>query len=77
MSANQMAVQFKQGKGWTLWYLGMYNAVYNALQNGMECDKYDQMPDEKGKDWTQIHSANQSRLYCTCVHLINGAGSWQ
>lgn len=71
MSANQMAVQFKQGKVEPYDTLGMYNAVYNALQNGMECDKYDQMPDEKGKVKPKFHSANQSRLYALRVHLIN------
>lgn len=71
MSANQMAEQFKQGKVEPYDTVGMYNAVYNALQNGIECDKYDQMPDEKGKVKAKFHNANRDRLYGLRVHLIN------
>lgn len=71
MSANQMAEQFKQGKVEPYDTVGMYNAVYNALENGIECEKYDQMPDIKGKVKPKFHEANRDRLYGLRVHLIN------
>ncbi len=71
LSANQMAEQFKQGKVEAYDTLGLYNAVYNALQSGMECEKYDQMADEKGKVKPKFHASNRDRLYGLRVHLIN------
>lgn len=71
LNANQMAAQFNQGKTEPYDTLGMYNAVYDALQAGIECDKYDQMPNEKGAVKPKYHASNQARLNGIRVHLIN------
>ena len=71
ITANQMAEQFKQGKVQPYDTLGFYNALADALTNAVECEKYDQMPIEKGKVKPKFHSANQNRLYNLRVYLVN------
>lgn len=72
INANQVAEQLKQGKTEAYDTLGFYNAVTQALQAGIECDKYDQMPNDKGKVKPKFHSSNQQRLYNLRVYAING-----
>ena len=71
ITANQMAEQLKQGKAEAYDTLGCYNAICDALKNAEECDKYDQMPNEKGKVKPKFHSNNQTRLYSLRVYLVN------
>lgn len=71
MNANQMAVQFKQGKVEPVDTAGLYEAAYNALQAGFECDKYDQQPNAKGKVSPKFHKNNQARLVQARLHLVN------
>lgn len=47
-TANMQA-QITKGKESAYDTLGYYEAAYNATVNGLECMKYDAMPDEKGK----------------------------
>ncbi len=72
MSANQVAEQLKQGKVEPYDTLGFYNAVMNSFNAAIECDKYDQMPNEKGKVKPKFRSSNQTRLFPIRVNLING-----
>ena len=46
-------------------------AAYNALANAMECDKYDQLPNAKGKIKPRFHSKNQGRLNAARIAVIN------
>ena len=46
-------------------------AAYNALVNAMECDKYDQLPNAKGKIKPRFHSKNQGRLNNARIAVIN------
>lgn len=71
INANQMAEQLKQGKTEAYDTLGFYNAILNALNDGIEADKYDQLPNAKGKIKLKYHTANQNRLYNLRVYLIN------
>lgn len=71
INANQMAEQLKQGKVEAYDTLGFYNAIYNALNDGIEADKYDQLPNAKGKVKPKFHTSNQNRLYNLRVYLIN------
>ena len=71
ITANQMAEQLKQGKVEAYDTLGFYNALANALTNALECEKYDQMPNEKGKVKPKFHTSNQNRLYNLRVYLVN------
>ncbi|MBQ6162329.1 MAG: tetratricopeptide repeat protein [Prevotella sp.] len=48
-------------------FMGSYNAVKNAV----ECDKYDQEPNEKGKVKPKFFQANAARLTNARLQLIN------
>jgi tetratricopeptide (TPR) repeat protein len=72
MSANQVAEQLKTGKVEPYDTLGFYNAVMNSFKSAIECDKYDQKPNEKGKIKPKFRSSNQTRLFPIRVNLING-----
>lgn len=54
--------------------LGMAEAAYNAVQAGLECDKYDEMPNDKGKVKPKFKDANSSRLGNARLNLINYGG---
>ena len=71
MSANQLATQLGQGKEEPVDKDGLYAALSNALADAMECDKYDNMPNEKGKVAPKFHKANQAKLWGLRVHLIS------
>ena len=68
ITANQMAEQFKQGKVEAYDTLGFYNALADALTNAIECDKYDQMPNEKGK--VNPSSTALTKIACTTCAFI-------
>ena len=69
---NQMAEQSGQGKVQQFDTLGMYNAVAQAFTAAEECEKYDVMPDAKGKVKPAFHAMNVQRLIGHRMHLING-----
>lgn len=50
---------------------GYYEAAYNALLNAIECDKYDNMPDVKGKVKPKFHEANVTRVGNARIQLVN------
>lgn len=47
--------------------LGLYNAAWTVIDNYIKCDKYDNLPNEKGKVAPKFHKANQP----TCWRLRN------
>lgn len=49
----------------------MYEGAYNALVNAIECNKYDQMPNEKGKVKPKYESNNATRVWNARVQLVN------
>ena len=55
--------------------LGMYNAAYDALMNAIECDKYDNMPDAKGKVKPKFHEELLQKIPNVRIQLVN-AGQW-
>lgn len=71
INANLVATQMKQGDVHPFDTIGYYDGIYNALVNALECDKYDNMPNAKGKVKPKYHSANQNRLYTLRPNLIN------
>ena len=71
MSNNALAEQLKQGKVEPYDTVGYNKAVYAALKDAMECDKYDNMPNAKGKVAPKFHKANQEKLWGLRVSLIN------
>ena len=50
---------------------GMYEAAQAAVQAAFECEKYDQLPNEKGKVKPKFHKNNQGRLGSARTVLIN------
>lgn len=49
----------------------MYEGAYNALVNAIECNKYDQKPNEKGKIKPRFESNNALRVWNARVQLVN------
>lgn len=50
---------------------GFYTSLTNALNAAQECDKYDQMPNAKGKVAPKFHKKNQAALWTFRTQLIN------
>ncbi len=50
----------------------MYEAYYKALEAAIECDKYDVLPNEKGKVKIRFRSGNATKLANFRVQLISG-----
>ena len=50
---------------------GFYTSLTNALNAAQECDKYDQMPNAKGKVAPKFHKKNQATLWTFRTQLIN------
>lgn len=50
---------------------GMYDAVYYAVTAAVECDKYDQMPNEKGKVKPRFAEANAQKVWNARIELVN------
>lgn len=71
ISGNAVAQQLGQGKVEPYDTLGFAKAVYAAVKDGMECDKYDNKPNAKGKVAPKFHKGNQATLWPLRVNLIN------
>ncbi len=71
IQANQLVAQLKTGKEQPYDTLSYYKGIYDAISNAIECDKYDNMADEKGKIKPKFHQANQNKLYALRTELIN------
>lgn len=71
IAKNELAAQMK-GQQEAFDTTGFYNSVYLATKAALECDKYDNMPNEKGKVKTKFRDANYNRLVNLRPHLING-----
>lgn len=71
MSENQVMQQMGQKGEKPVDKEGMYDALKKALNDAMECDKYDQQPNAKGKVAPKFHKKNQTALWPLRVHLIN------
>lgn len=70
MASNELAA--KAGKELTpVDTAGMYAASYNAVANAIECEKYDQLPDAKGKVKPRYHEANVQRVTNVRLGLVN------
>jgi len=76
MTSNQMAEQLKT-KVEPFDTVGLYDAVYNALQDAVACDEFDAQPNDKGKVKPKFHKANSDRLYPIRPQLINGVIYYQ
>ena len=52
----------------------LVESAYNALLNGIECDKYDQLPNEKGKVKPVFADKNAQRLFTQPRFTLVNAG---
>lgn len=71
IQSNQLAEQFKQGKVEPVDSAGMYDALRKAMSDAMECEKYDILPNAKGKVAPKFHKSNRDRLWGLRANLIN------
>lgn len=76
ITENQMAEQLKT-EVTPYDTVGLYDAVLQALENGVACDEFDMQPNEKGKIKPKFHKANSDRLYPIRFHLINAGIYYQ
>lgn len=76
ITENQMAEQLKT-KVAPYDTVGLYNAVLQALENGVACDEFDMQPNEKGKVKPKFRKSNGDRLYPVRFHLINAGIYYQ
>ena len=49
----------------------MYNSALQAVKAAVECDKYDQKPNEKGKISPKFSKANATRVWPARMQLVN------
>ena len=70
IAENQMAAM---GQGQVKAYdtLGLANGICNAIAAAVECDKYDQLPDAKGKVKPKFSEKNAQRVWQVRQHLVN------
>ena len=71
MAENQAATQLGTGKVAPVDTLGLADAICNALSAAIECNKYDQLPNAKGKVKPQYDKKNAERLWPVRSHLVN------
>ena len=76
ITENQMAEQLKT-EVTPYDTVGLYDAVLQALENGVACYEFDMQPNEKGKVKPKFHKANSDRLYPIRFHLINAGIYYQ
>ena len=70
ITENQMATQMGTGKVKPYDTLGLGDAICDAIDNVIECNKYDQMPNAKGKVKPQFEK-NIARVWAVRSHLVN------
>ena len=71
ITENQMAAQLGQGKVQPYDTLGLGDAICQAIDAAIECDKYDQQPDAKGKVKPKFGEKNAQRIWAVRSHLVN------
>ena len=70
ITENQMATQMGTGKVKPYDTLGLGNAICDAIENMIECNKFDQLPNAKGKVKPQFDK-NIARVWAVRSHLVN------
>ena len=71
MTENQMAAQMGTGKPKAYDTLGLADGICNAIDAAIECNKYDQMPDAKGRVKPKFVQKNKERVWAVRPHLVN------
>lgn len=68
---QQIATNKISGKQEPYDTVGYNNALIQALKYGFECEKYDQLPNAKGKVKPKFRKSNSDRLQAVRTQLIN------
>ena len=71
ITENNLAAQMGTGKVEPYDTLGLADAICNAIDNAVECDKYDQLPNAKGKVKPRFAEKNAQRVWIVRQHLVN------
>ena len=73
IAENQLGVQMGRAANEIVPYdtLGMADAICEAIENAVECDKYDQQPNAKGKVAPKFSEKNAQRVWAVRNHLVN------
>lgn len=71
IAQNQAAAQLGTGKEEAYDTLGLGDAICNAIAAAIECNKYDQLPNAKGKIKPQYNEKNAQRIWAVRTHLVN------
>jgi len=70
ITENQMALQMGTGKTKPYDTLGLADGICNAIEAAIECDKYDKLPNAKGKVKPKFEK-NAARVWAVRSHLVN------
>ena len=71
ITENQVATQMGNGKVKPYDTLGLGDAICQAIESAIECEKYDQLPDAKGKVKPKFGEKNAQRIWAVRAHLVN------
>ena len=71
IAENQAAMQLGTGKSKEYDTLGLGDGICNAIEMAIECNKYDQLPDAKGKVKPRFAEKNAQRVWAVRPNLVN------
>ena len=71
IAENQLAAQMGSDKVKAYDTLGLADGICNAIENAIECNKYDQLPDAKGKVKPKFAEKNAARIWAVRPNLVN------
>ena len=63
IAENQLAAQMGSDKVKAYDTLGLADGICNAIENAIECNKYDQLPDAKGRVKPKFAEKNAARIW--------------
>ena len=72
ITENQLSIQMGQADKQKAYdTLGLADAICHAIDAAIECNKYDQLPNAKGKVAPKYAEKNAQRVWANRVHLVN------
>lgn len=71
IAENQLSAQMGSDKVKPYDTLGLANGICNAIENALECNKYDQLPNAKGKVSPKFGEKNAARIWAVRPNLVN------
>ena len=71
IAENQLAAPMGSDKVKAYDTLGLADGICNAIENAIECNKYDQLPDAKGRVKPKFAEKNAARIWAVRPNLVN------